>query len=396
VAIVGGGPAGISTALFAAHDAPRLRDDLVVLERDPYPREKICAGAIGARAERLLGRLGVFVDVPSVPINGIAFRAMGRTRVVREPKVGRVVRRVEFDQGLARLAQGRGIDVREGVTVRAVERVASGFELDTSKGKLRADVVVGADGVRSIVRRAMGLEKTPYLAQALEVDTEGVDTDLPRDVIVFDASNRELPGYYWDFPTLVDGKKLVCRGVYHLKGPASRGVEIRDVLEGELRRRGLDIGSLRQKRYAERGYHRASTISGPGLLLVGEAAGIDPVTGEGIAQAIQYGSVAGPYLARKLRQGERRFDDYAQAVARASLGRDLLVRTSVLKLFYGIRRAEVERFLLDTPDFIRVGMQHFGGRRWSARSVARGGGAVAIAAMRTWLHGSLSVSAPHD
>ena len=84
IAIVGGGPAGIATALFLAHAAPELTRLIVVLEKERYPREKFCAGAIGARADKLLGSIGVVVDVPSVAIRGVAFRAMGRTLRVRD------------------------------------------------------------------------------------------------------------------------------------------------------------------------------------------------------------------------------------------------------------------------------------------------------------------------
>ena len=57
VAIVGGGPAGISTALHLQAAAPGAR--IVVLEKSRYPRDKICGGGIGARAFRLLDKIGV-------------------------------------------------------------------------------------------------------------------------------------------------------------------------------------------------------------------------------------------------------------------------------------------------------------------------------------------------
>ncbi|MBC7978638.1 MAG: FAD-dependent oxidoreductase, partial [Myxococcales bacterium] len=62
VAIVGGGPSGISTALHLQAAAPRAR--IVVLEKAHYPRDKICAGGIGGRAFRILDKLGVEVDCP--------------------------------------------------------------------------------------------------------------------------------------------------------------------------------------------------------------------------------------------------------------------------------------------------------------------------------------------
>ena len=64
LAIVGGGPAGVSTALFLAAADPSRIGRVVVLEKETYPRDKICAGAIGKRAENALAEIGVHVEVP--------------------------------------------------------------------------------------------------------------------------------------------------------------------------------------------------------------------------------------------------------------------------------------------------------------------------------------------
>lgn len=378
VVIVGGGPAGLSAALFLTHAAPELTGRVVVLERARYPREKFCAGGLGGRADRLLGSIGVSVDVPSAPLEGVAVRAMGQTLVVREPHVGRVVRRKEFDHELARQVRARGVTLVEGARVRRVAFGATGSQLETDAGTYHARVLIGADGVESVVRRALGLGAGRYRAQALEVDTDPVPGDLPRDVMLFDVSRRELNGYYWDFPTLVDGRAQVCRGVYLLRtGDQSAGVEIEHVLAEELGARGLDLGVLRKKRYAERGFDPAGVVSRPGVLLVGEAAGIDPVTGEGIAQAIQYGACAGRYVAERLARGDCTFGDWARAIRHDSIGRDLLVREAGAPVFYGPIRPHIEDFLLRSPEFLRVGLRHFAGTPWGVRASLRAGWAVA-------------------
>src|SRR5262245_57500521 len=105
VVIVGGGPAGASTALFLAHASPELAERILVVDKERFPREKYCAGGVGARADRLLGSIGLTVDVPSVWLNGVALRAMGQTLVVRDGAIGRVIRRIEFDHELLRSAE---------------------------------------------------------------------------------------------------------------------------------------------------------------------------------------------------------------------------------------------------------------------------------------------------
>lgn len=371
VLIVGGGPAGTSTALFLAHAAPALTDRILLVEKARYPREKFCAGGVGARADHLLGSIGLSIDVPSVLVNGIAFRAMGRTTVAREEGIGRVVRRVEFDHEMARHARKRGIEIAEGVRVLGLRRVEQEWEVETTDGPVRAKVVVAADGVQSVVRRALGFTAGKYRAQAIEVDTDPVDSDLPRDLLLFDASHRDLPGYYWDFPTLVDGREKVVRGVYLLRpSDAPAAVEIQTILARELKARGLDLSACKKKRFAELAFDPHVPASRPGVLLVGEAAGIDPVTGEGIAQAIQYGATAARYIAQRLPRRDLSFEDWGGQIRRSSVGRDLIVRTLGVELFYGEPRPNVERFLLDHPEFIRVGAQHFGGKRWSKRALA--------------------------
>ncbi len=395
VLIVGGGPAGIASALFLAHAAPELTGRILVLEKERYPREKFCAGAVGARAFTLLASIGVTLSSPSVPISSIALRALGETRVVRGRDIGRVVRRLEFDAELAEVARARGIRVRDGVRVSGLTAEGHSLSVETSAGVFRPRVVIGADGVGSVVRRALGYGAAPYNAQALEVDTEIVAGDLPRDVLLFDVGRHALPGYYWEFPTLVSGREMMCRGVYLLRqGPSAAGIEIQVVLASELAARGLDLSRYKKKRFAERGFDTGTALARPGVLLVGEAAGIDPVTGEGIAQAIQYGAVAGRYIARKWRAPDLQFADWRTSVRRSMIGRDLLARSLGVPIFYSDKRATIERFLLDTPDFIRVGMQHFAGQPWSKRALARAAWNATRHTARWALHGNAAARVP--
>jgi flavin-dependent dehydrogenase len=397
VLIVGGGPAGIASALFLAHAAPELTGRILVLEKERYPREKFCAGAVGARAFTLLASIGVTLASPSVPISSIALRALGETRVVRGREIGRVVRRIQFDAELVEVARARGIAVRDGVRVNGLASQGRTLAVETSAGVFQPRVVIGADGVGSVVRRALGYGAAPYNAQALEVDTEQVAGDLPRDVLLFDVGRHALPGYYWEFPTLVDGREMMCRGVYLLRhGPAAAGIEIQEVLAAELAARGLDLSRYKKKRFAERGFDTHAALARPGVLLVGEAAGIDPVTGEGIAQAIQYGAVAGGYVARQWRARDLRFADWRATVRGSMLGRDLLTRSLGVPIFYSDKRAAIERFLLDTPDFIRVGMQHFAGQPWSKRALARAAWNAARHTARWALHGDAARSTPES
>jgi flavin-dependent dehydrogenase len=372
VVIVGGGPAGLATALFLCHADPARRGRVVVLEKERYPRDKYCAGGIGARADQLLARIGVSVDVPSVPIDNMTLDLAGGRVAARDRAIGRVVRRIEFDHELARIAARQGAVVHEGARVAAFHVESDAVVVESTAGTWRARALVGADGVGSFVRRALGLSAGSLRAQVIELDTEEVAGDPDRRTLHFDASDHALTGYAWDFPTIVGGQPLVCRGVYQLKtGLERRDIDVHDVLRARLAARGLDIARYRIKRYAERGFEPHVPYASRRVMLVGEAAGIDGLTGEGIAQAIAYGAFAGPYLAEKLERRDFSFDDFTARLAKSPLGFELRVRGRTIPYYFGRHRALIERFVLCTPDFFAMGLEHFAGRKLSRMRLAK-------------------------
>lgn len=370
VVIVGGGPAGLSTALFLEHTAPHLRKRMLVLERGKYPREKICAGAVGARADRALEKIGIRVDVPHMPMRGLSVRANGKTFVVKRdgPIIGRVVRRIEFDHAMALQVKNRGIQVQDGVKVEDVIVYSDYVLIVTSRGELRAKTIVGSDGVGSIVRRLTGFPRGSYMAQAMEVDTGFASTDGKDDVLHFDLEDQGLAGYAWDFPTIVHGEKKVCRGIYELRGEgvperASNEIGVAEKLAARNEKLGVTGTCHRTRRFAERGISFAEALSRPRVLLAGEAAGIDPVLGEGIAQAILYGSVAGPYLAECLAQNNLSFDDWKVRLRSTRLGLDLAVRSRAARYVYGNVRPLMETYVTESRALVEAGMRWFAGER---------------------------------
>lgn len=367
VLIVGAGPAGCATALFLQHARPDLR--IVVLERERFPREKICGGAIGGRADQRLAEIGVSVSVPSVIVDGMHVSIAEGAATRRLGSVGRVVRRIEFDAALAATVRARGVRLLEGCRVLAVERRDDAVLVRAEGRTFAAEAIVGADGVGSIVRRALGLSFGGLRAQAVEIDTDRAPGDPPIDCLHFDLRDRSLRGYAWDFPTIVDGELKICRGVYRL---GIDGDDPGELLERRLRAQGLAPGGAR-KRFAERGFELHRACSAPRTLLVGEAAGIDPVTGEGIAQAIEYGAVAGRYLADCLARRNLRFADWPLRVRASALGVDMLARSALLPFAYGALRPSLERFLIEAPWVMDLTMGAFAGKTPRIESAARTG-----------------------
>jgi menaquinone-9 beta-reductase len=240
------------------------------------------------------------------------------------------------------------------------------------------------------VRRALGAPRGRWLAQVVEVDTPESKPPRPRDLLHFDLTDGSLFGYAWDFPTLVDGEALVCRGLYELRPDRGRGdgdgPDVSARLFARLAALGLSTAGLRVKRFAERGLALHEPLARPGALLVGEAAGIDPVLGEGIAQAIFYGAAAGQYLAHQLACGDRSFSDWPRALLRSRVGFDLRVRARLPALIYGTTRRPIERWVTSSPDLAHAGMRYFAGEHVPRRRLA--GAAVDLG--RSLLRGLIS------
>jgi menaquinone-9 beta-reductase len=155
----------------------------------------------------------------------------------------------------------------------------------------------------------------------------------------------------------------------------------RDRLATYLAARGLDITRYRVKQFAERGFEPGAEVSRPRVLLVGEAAGIDIATGEGIGQAIEYGAVAGGYLARALADDHLGFTDWRRTIERHHLGLQLRIRHAAHRVFYGPGRATVERMLPRIPALVRAGVEDFAGVPVSGLGVVRGVGQLLAAAV---------------
>ncbi len=377
VAIVGGGPAGSATALFLAAAAPALRERIAVIDQASFPRDKICAGALGGRGDRLLGTIGVRVEVPSLPIRGMSVTTQHGSLSARLPKgqpIGRVVRRIEFDRALLDEVRGRGIRVYEGVKLARLRQGAARVELETSQGRLEVGAVVGADGVGSAVRRCIGAPRGHYYAQAVEAYAPARGDDGAADQIHFDLRDRSLVGYGWNFPALGSNGPMRSHGLYRLvsgMGPSGPRPALADHMRRYLAEQGIAPEAVRLRQYAERGLAVHEPCASGRVILVGEAAGICPTLGEGMAQALGYGALAGRYLARRLTKGAADFADFSRVIARSLLGLELRIRCRALPWIYGRWRNRAERCVSRSQDLAEVGMHNFAGLRCPPGPVLR-------------------------
>jgi menaquinone-9 beta-reductase len=343
ILIIGGGPSGLSTALHLQRIAPHLAPRILLLEKEQYPRPKLCAGGLTLDAEFLLQRLGLDLnEVPHVLAQDIHFDFEAKGLTVRLPGTHalRIVRRAEFDAWLAGKAQARGIQIREGVTVKNILPAAEGVTVETDQGTLRAQVVIGADGSNGITRRIIFPQAPVYTARVLEVLTPAY-TDSPRTrsaYFDFFPVTENIAGYVWDFPTQVNGLPMRCWGVYDTNLLASeKRPPLKEPLAAEMTRRGFDLGQHELQGHPIRWYSPENELAVPRVLLVGDAAGADPIFGEGISIALGYGAVAAREVSEAFQRGNFSFRGYKRRVVRSALGQTLIARWLITYIIYPLK-----------------------------------------------------------
>jgi flavin-dependent dehydrogenase len=372
IVIVGSGPAGAATALGIAARDPRLAGGTTILERTVHPRDKTCAGGVIPKGVRLLRRLGLELDVPQVRVDHARVDTPHARVAVDEDDLCRVVRRRELDAMLAWAARERGVELRENEHVRGLARDGDGIRVTTDRATYWARAVVGADGSGSQVRRALVPGDGGILARALMTDVSVRDTpwngcEQRRYDFDFRSCATGLRGYRWAFPCLIDGRGHANVGVYAL--PPVDGGRLRHELDAFLVQLGTSAGSW--KAFPIRTLTARSVVCAPRTLLVGDAAGVDPLMGEGISFALEYAELAAQALVEATATGEWSFAGYGRAVHRGPLGRKLRRLGLGARLFYGRASALAFRAAAVSARAQAIGLRWYNGvDGWDERSAA--------------------------
>ena len=319
VLVVGAGPAGAVAAWQAKLAAPEL--DVVLLERDRAVGTPVrCAEGVGDAGLREFANPDG-ADWVSRRITDVIFEAPDDTQVIlANSGRGWILDRTRFDAFLAAEAARAGAQVLVGAEATAMSR--NGDERWQVRVKergrddvYRARVVIGTDGVETMVGRWAGLD-TRVPARDMESCAQYVlqGIEFNPDAIYLQFSNAIAPGgYAWVFPKGV-GVANVGLGVVALK---SDGRNARQYLDDWVTRR-FPGGS--RTGYTVGGVIVHTTITktyGDGVLVAGDAGHmINPLSGGGITNAMKAGRLAGCHAAAAIRArdtSERRLSAYHHA-----------------------------------------------------------------------------------
>jgi geranylgeranyl reductase family protein len=304
VAVIGAGPAGAT----AAYRLARARARVLIVDKARFPRDKPCGGGLTTRAVRQLP----FSVEPVVEdrITRTRFRLRYGPEIERQSSrvICLMTQRRRLDAFLVEQAVVAGAEFRDGVRVS----VDSETELHVDRKQVEVCAVIGADGANGITARSVGLGGAIINGVALE-------GNLPYEKLPLGSWHGRLAlelgivpgGYGWIFPK----GDHVNVGV---GGWADEGPQLRRHLRVLCEHYGIELRELSDLRGHRLPMRTSATMLARGrALLVGDAAGaLDPVSGDGIYEALVTARLAAHHTLALLGGSAGSLEPYEAAVRR--------------------------------------------------------------------------------
>lgn len=332
VAVVGGGPAGAIAALTLA----RAGHDVLLIDKDHFPRDKACGDVVWHTAVAFLESLGLdHVLESAYRIDGVRLFVdwkaceTKRWRLQRRTSQACCLPRRHFDNALLIAAQDAGVRIMRATVTELIWRDASvagvAIRMDGAGGHVRTPHVIAADGATSRLRRQLTNGKRECAPRCVGMRSYvRTERSLERMFNAYVPIPECLPGYGWLFPVSEHLANVgvgygVPAGIGSLRTLANYFAWFLASLE---KRYQCDVGNIEltdRPRGALLGIgFSAERCELGGVLLAGDAARTcDPLIGEGIDGAMRSGHAAALALHRRIK-GKGRGRDVGRAIGRSN------------------------------------------------------------------------------
>jgi geranylgeranyl reductase family protein len=323
-AIVGGGPAGSACAAFCSLAGLRV----LVVEREKFPREKVCGDCLNPSCWPVLEHLGVAGQVRALPhskLESVEFIAIDGHQVIVDLPTGEQceisIKRCLFDDVLLKRARDVGAQVREETTVTSVVKNGN-WKIETATGEsFAAQVLVGADGRNSTVARLCKLLPHPARERVALQAHIPLPRKFGRRVVL-----QFLPQGYSGQAPVNDAELNLC-----LVGTPPTISELRQWAQSHF-----EIAADQSWRTITPLTRSPVPCERENVLFIGDAARVvEPFTGEGIYYAIRSGELAADAITKISRGKDRQsvLREFSRACAEMYRGRlwiNRLARTAVV------------------------------------------------------------------
>lgn len=316
VIIIGAGPAGCACALSLKDTGLRV----ALFDKQDFPRDKVCGDAIPGRTFKVMEEI--------VPGYEDAFKRFPKKYLIRKTQLNYnrkmlehswvresyTCARIDFDHFMfSQVKETQRADIFTRLAVKKVSLKHDGISVTDGANGLgyTAKVIVGADGAQSVVAKDLAnrkMDRRHYVASVRAYYKNVLYTEENKTEIFF--HKKFFPGYFWVFPlpgnlvnagfgmlsSAIAGKKMNIKDAFYefIDGSPSLKKRFEHAQQmGTLEGYGLPLGS------------RRVPVSGERFLLAGDAASlIDPLSGEGIRNAVLSGKLAADQIVRSFAKND--------------------------------------------------------------------------------------------